>query len=431
MQDDERLILDFSIRFDENRSNKSKMGSVNVAGKLYYEDAYLQSFSAEMVKLAKDETGRGYLVLSKTAFYPTGGGQPHDTGTINGQKVIDVEEVNGEIRHYLENMFADSPTEVIGQISWERRFDHMQQHAGQHILSAAFDQLFHYRTVSFHLGQEVLTIDIDTENLTAEEALKAEELANQIILENRPIETKWVTAEELSQYPLRKETKVKENIRLVIIPDYDYNGCGGTHPKATGEVRAIKILNWERQKQKIRVQFVCGERVLRQFVQKQSVILELTRLLNAPEQDLPVSVQKLLDASKGTEKALERAHEQLLAYEAKELHSNSKPLIHSEVYLAHVFKNRSIQELQKLARLITAANEQTNVFFAAENGDRLQVVFARGVAGTINMKNFLGEALELINGKGGGNDTFAQGGGTASVSGEELLHSVLREYIIE
>ncbi len=403
-----------------------------MALKLYYEDAYLQSFSADIVKQEKDENGREYLVLTQTAFYPTGGGQPHDTGTINGQKVIDVEEDNGEIRHYLDKTFAaDSPSEVIGQIAWERRFDHMQQHAGQHILSAAFDQLFQYRTVSFHLGQEVLTIDLDTENLTAEEAMKVEELANQMILENRPIETKWVTAEEVSQYPLRKETKVKENIRLVIIPDYDYNGCGGTHPKATGEVRAIKILNWERQKQKIRVQFVCGERVLRQFGQKQSILLELTRLLNAPEQDMPAAVQKLLDASKETEKALERAHEQLLAYEAKELQSESKPFAHSEVYLARVFENRSIQELQKLARLIAAANERANVFFAAENGDRLQVVFARGAACTLNMKSLLGEALGLINGKGGGNDTFAQGGGTASVSGEALLHSVLRKYIME
>ncbi|MGG5252808.1 alanyl-tRNA editing protein [Neobacillus sp. SM06] len=402
-----------------------------MAVKLYYEDAYLQSFSTEVVKQAKDERGNDYLVLTQTAFYPTGGGQPHDTGTINGYNVIDVEEVNGEIRHYVDKAFAELPSEVSGKINWERRFDHMQQHAGQHILSAAFDQLFHYRTVSFHLGQEGLTIDIDTEYLTTEEAMKAEDLANKMILENRPIETKWVRPEELSAYPLRKETKVKENIRLVIIPDYDYNGCGGTHPKTTGEVRAIKILNWERQKQKIRVHFICGERVLHQFGKKQTALLDLTRLLNVPEQELPAAVQKLLDGNKETEKALEHAQEQLLAYEAKELQSESKPFAHSEVYLTRVFENRTIQELQKLARMIAAANDRANVFFAAENGDRLQVVFARGTAGTISMKNLLSEALGLINGKGGGNDTFAQGGGAASVSGKDLLNSVLRKYLME
>ncbi|XJZ26786.1 DHHA1 domain-containing protein [Bacillota bacterium Lsc_1132] len=402
-----------------------------MANKLYYEDAYLKSFSAEIVKCAKDENDRDYMILTQTAFYPTGGGQPHDTGTINGQKVIDVEEVDGEIRHYVDKTLTDTPSQAIGEVDWERRFDHMQQHAGQHILSAAFDQLFQYKTVSFHLGQDVLTIDIDTESLTAEEAMKAENLANQIILDNRPIETKWVTAEELSQYPLRKETKVTENIRLVIIPNYDYNGCGGTHPKSTGEVRAIKILNWERQKQKIRVQFVCGNRVLNQFDQKQKVLLELTRLLNAPEQDMPAAVQKLLDSNKEAQKMLEQAREQLLAYEAKDLESESKPFAKSEVYLARVFQNRSIQELQKLARMIVSVNDQANVFFAAENDDRLQVVFARGTAGSVHMKNLLGETLELINGKGGGNETFAQGGGTASLAGEKLLRLALKNCLIE
>lgn len=402
-----------------------------VTGKLYYQDAYLTNFSADIVKRAKDERGRDFIVLTQTAFFPTGGGQPHDNGWINDQKVIEVEETVGEVRHYLEKPLPKNATQITGEIDWARRFDHMQQHAGQHILSAAFDNLFQYKTVSFHLGQETLTIDIDTDSLTAEEANKAEDMANQIILENRTIHTEWITEEELDHYPLRKETKVKDHIRLVIIPDYDYNGCGGTHPKTTGEVRAIKILNWERQKKKVRVQFLCGDRVLKQFGQKHKILQELTRLLNAPEAEMPAAVSKLLDSNKEEEKLLEQTRDLLLEYEAKELLSQREPFLNTEELIANVFQNRSIQELQKLARLIISENQQVNVFFVAENEDRLQVVLARGAAGIVQMKNLLVEVLGLIDGKGGGNDSFAQGGGTASVTGNELLALILKKFVEE
>ena len=153
--------------------------------KLFYKDSYIKSFTAQIVNKGKDENGNDYLVLDQTAFYPTGGGQPHDVGTIENIKVINVEEVEGEIRHYLEGELEDISPSVYGVIDWDRRFDHMQQHAGQHILSAAFENLFEYKTVGFHLGNEILTIDLETESLTETEAEKAEQLANEIILENR------------------------------------------------------------------------------------------------------------------------------------------------------------------------------------------------------------------------------------------------------
>jgi alanyl-tRNA synthetase len=391
-----------------------------VDNKLYYQDAYLQSFSAKVLNHGVDEKRRPYIVLDQTAFYPTGGGQPFDTGTIEDVQVVDVEEVNGEIRHYLEKQWPEKATEIMGVINWDRRFDHMQQHAGQHILSASFDQLFQYKTVSFHLGKEVLTIDIDTENLSEQEAMQAEDLANQIIFENRPIETKWVSEDELQQYELRKETKVKEDIRLVIIPNFDYNGCGGTHPKATGEVRAIKILNWERQKKKIRIEFICGNRVLEQFHEKQKVLLELTKILSAPEKDMATAVNRILESGKEVERDLEKAKGQLLQYEANHLLSEFS----ENQLLYKVFQNRTIQELQQLARFITAEEEGTCVFLAAENENRLQLVAARGTARNANMKLLMGEILPLINGKGGGNEAFAQGGGEAVMTGEQLLHHI-------
>ncbi|MBU8914504.1 alanyl-tRNA editing protein [Bacillus sp. FJAT-29953] len=389
--------------------------------KLYYTDSYIKSFTAEVVKQDQDASGNWFVVLSQTSFYPTGGGQPFDKGLIEGIKVVNVEEVDGEIRHYLETPLPLEKKEVCGKLDWERRFDHMQQHAGQHILSAAFEHLFEYKTVGFHLGNETVTIDLDTEQLTEIEAEKAEELANQIILENRPIETKWVTEKELSQYPLRKETKVKENIRLVIIPDFDYNGCGGTHPKGTGEIRAIRILDWERQKKKVRLQFVCGERVLNQFSQKQKVLLGLTKLLNTPELEMEQAAIRLIEGRKVLEKELEQQQELLLKYEAKELLGKSS----SAGVIGKVFQNRSIQELQKLARLVTGENAATVVVLAAENEDRLQLVCARGASRTEKMNKLIQSGLELINGKGGGNDSFAQGGGTPHVSSEVLLQHIL------
>jgi alanyl-tRNA synthetase len=395
-----------------------------VENKLYYQDAYIQSFFSRVVRQANDDEGLPYIVLEETAFYPTGGGQPNDIGTINDINVINVEEIDGEIRHYLENPLPEIRKEVFGVIDWERRFDHMQQHAGQHILSAAFDSIFHFKTVGFHLGREILTIDLETEHLSEREAEEAENLANQIIIENRPIETKWITEEELSQYAMRKETKVKEDIRLVIIPEFDYNGCGGTHPKTTGEVRAVKILDWEKQKKKIRLQFICGNRVLEQFQHKQKVLLQLTKQLNVPEREMEAAVYRILDHAKALEKALEGVKENILLYEAKELLINSNTG-GREIIISQVYQDRTIQELQKLARLITNEEEMAYVFFVAENEDRLQIVVARGVKGSLNMKKLIGEALTRINGKGGGNEMFAQGGGEALMEGREILEILM------
>lgn len=389
-----------------------------MTNKLFYTDPYLQSFSAVVLKQNQDENGSWYVVLNQTAFYPTGGGQPYDTGMIGDSKVINVEEIDGEIRHYLEAPLSEIGAEKNCQINWERRFDHMQQHCGQHILSAAFEQLFDYDTVGFHLGNDIVTIDLETEQLTEEEAARAEELANQIIIQNRPIEIKWVTEDELSQYPMRKAPKVKENIRLVMIKDFDYNGCGGTHPHGTGEVSALKILTWERQRKNIRLQFVCGKRVINQLGQKQKILQDLTKLLNSPESEMVQAVTRILENGKLLDKSLEQAREQLLQYEAQEWRRTNLDENH---VISRVFHNRSIQELQKLARTITIEDDAALVLAVSENENRLQLVCARGNRRSENMKNLIANALSLINGKGGGNPSFAQGGGDLSMSGEQIL----------
>lgn len=390
-------------------------GAIKMTKKLYYEDPYLTTFTAQIVKEEPE-----YITISETAFYPTGGGQPCDYGSINGVPVVNVEIINGEIRHFLAEPLDSNAKEVKGNVNWVRRFDHMQQHAGQHILSAAFAELFQMQTVSFHLGKETATIDLDTNEVTVQQLKEVEELATQIILENRPIETKWVTEEELAQYKLRKATSIKEDIRLVIVPDFDYNACGGIHPSSTGQVGSIKILQTEKQKRQVRVEFVCGKRVLTQLNRKQEVLLNLISKLSSPEEKLVDAANNLLLTNKALEKLLNEQSQELLKFEAKELLNQS---INDIVSVA--FENRTIQDLQRLARFLVEASPSTLCIFVSHNEEKLQIVTARGTNRIESMKALLLHLLPLINGKGGGNDSLAQGGGEASISSTELLHKAL------
>lgn len=388
--------------------------------KLYYKDAYIQSFNARLIRQGIDKEGNRFVVLSETAFYPTGGGQPHDTGFINGVEVINVEEINGEILHFVAEEVQTNDQKVSCQIDWSRRFDHMQQHAGQHILSAAFEELFDIQTVSFHLGSEVVTIDLDVEELTEEMKQQAEQRANEIILENRPIETKWITKDELSQYPLRKEPTVTESIRLVIIPDFDYNGCGGTHPKSTGEVAMIKLLKWERQRKRVRLEFVCGHRVIAQLEKKQAVLGELTQLLNSPQEQLSLTVSRLLDEKKSMEKTLLDVNEQLLQFEMKKWVENVN-IVNGRKMIQAFFQNRSIHDLQKLARLVVHEAPDSIIVFISENEDRLQLIAAKGANVEVNLKQAAQQTFARIEGKGGGTNDFIQGGGKRILSANEVM----------
>ncbi len=386
--------------------------------RLYYVDPYRKSFTACVIKASQDENGQPFVALDNTAFYPEGGGQPSDRGTLNGIAVLEVVEVDGEIRHILAERI-DNGVQVEGAIDWQRRFDHMQQHAGQHMLTAAFVELFELPTISFHLGKELVSIDLDAEEVSPEQLEAAEQRANAIILENRQIETKWVTEDDLEHYSLRKALAVTDEIRLVIIPDFDYNGCGGTHPSSTGQVSAIKILSTEKHRQKVRVHFVCGGRVLQQLHRKNDELTKVSRLLSAPEEGASDAVEKLLATNHSLEKALAEAEEMLLAFEAKEL-----AYAQQQGIVKMIFTGRTIQQLQKLAKLLVAENEQLIALLVADNEDNFQFVAARGNTVTTSMKQVSAAALPLLNGKGGGNDAFVQGGGERNISAEELLQAL-------
>ncbi len=392
--------------------------------KLFYEDPYIKTFTAEKWEQFTDEANRSYVILDQTAFYPTGGGQPYDGGTLNGVQVLDVEEVEGEIRHYVDGKLP-ATEHVHGDINWARRFDHMQQHAGQHILSAAFEDQLGYSTVSFHLGQEVCTIDLNVATLDDEEVKTAEKFANNVVQRNLPIETKWVSEEELANYTLRKLLAVSEDIRLVMIPNVDYSGCGGTHPSSTGQVQAISILKIEKQKKQTRVHFVCGERVTDELRKKQGIMLGLTNALSVPQSDLVEAAERVLLQSKEYEKTIEELNEKLRTYEAKEL-LHGADTIQDQKVVQMISKQHGMKELQKLAKMVLKEDPHVIVFFISEGEDKLQIVCGRGEALSYDMNFSLKEVLPFINGKGGGKKDFAQGGGEPVRSAEEVLIELVK-----
>ncbi|OFC98186.1 alanyl-tRNA editing protein [Bacillus toyonensis] len=397
-------------------------GERKLEQKLYYIDAYTKDFTTKIIKQDYDKEDNLYVVLNETAFYPTGGGQPYDTGTLNGTLVTNVEEVNGEIRHFIaEQLEAE---EVEGKINWERRFDHMQQHAAQHILSAAFWDHFNIPTIGFHLGKETVTIDLETENLPAETIEKAVQIANNIVFENHPIRIQWMNLEEAKTLPLRKEPTLTENIRVVIIENFDYNGCGGTHPRRTGEVGLIQVLNWERNKGGIRLTFIAGWRTLKLMGKQQQIMKDVSKQLNSSETDIPAKVAQLLISQKENEKAIQTMNEKLLFAEANEL-LQQPAKIHAGFLISKVFTNRSMQEVAKLSAIIIEQQEHAITYFVIENDDKLQCILACGKTVTLDMNALLKDALPAIEGKGGGNKKSARGGGKAIMSGDEFLHQLI------
>ncbi|PGO33312.1 alanyl-tRNA editing protein [Bacillus cereus] len=397
-------------------------GERKLEQKLYYIDAYKKDFTTKVIKQDYNAEGNLYVVLNETAFYPTGGGQPHDTGTLNGIPVSNVEEVNGEIRHFIVEQLHTE--EVEGKIDWERRFDHMQQHTAQHILSAAFWDHFNIPTIGFHLGKETITIDLETENLHAETVEKAVQIANKIVFENHPIRIEWMNLEEAKTLPLRKEPTMTENIRVVIIENFDYNGCGGTHPKHTGEVGPIQVLGWERNKGGIRLTFIAGWRTLKLMGKQQQIMKDVSKQLNSSEADIPAKLSQLLTSQKENEKAIQTMNEKLLFAEANEL--LRQPLeIHGGILISKVFANRPMQEIAKLSAIITEQQEHAITYFVIENEDKLQCILACGKAVTLDMNALLKDALPTIEGKGGGNKKSARGGGKAIMTGDEFLNQLV------
>lgn len=399
--------------------------------RLYYQDSYLKEFRAKILKKIKIDN-QPAVVLDETAFYPTSGGQPHDKGVIQDVPVVEVVEEGDEIIHILkEELKEEINSEVVGKIDWERRFDHMQQHSGQHILSAAFEKLWNADTVSFYLGDEICTLDIMKGNITSEEVKKAEILSNNIVLENKPIKVYFVDQERANELNLRKIPPQKEDIRIVEIKDFDVCACCGTHCGTTGEVGLIKILKWEKKGVKIRLDFICGKRSLKDYYWKNELIKNISNKLTIKDIELGEAVERMLEERKEIRKELREFKEKLQEYEAKRLIAKSSIRDNGIRIINKVFEEKNFQEVRGLVQKIINLNDSVVVLAGIKNkgeGEGAKILFACSRVLKYDMNGLIREAGKFIEGRGGGAPNFAQAGGKKVEGIEDALNFALEHF---
>lgn len=393
--------------------------------RLYYEDSYLKEFRAKVLKKIKIDNQTA-VVLDETAFYPTSGGQPYDKGVIQDVPVVEVAEEGDEIIHILKKELKEKiNSEVVGKIDWKRRFDHMQQHSGQHILSAAFEKLWNADTVSFYLGDEICTLDIMKDNITSEEVKKAEILSNNIVLENKPIKVYFVDQERANELNLRKIPPQKEDIRIVEIKDFDICACCGTHCGTTGEVGLIKILKWEKRGVKIRLDFICGKRSLKDYYWKNELIKNISNKLTIKDTELGEAVERMLEERKEARKESREIKEKLQEYEAKRLIDESSIRDDGIRIINKVFEEKNSQEARGLVQKIINLNDSVVVLAGIKNkgeGEGAKILFACSRVLKYDMNGLIREAGKFIEGRGGGAPNFAQAGGKKTEGIEDALN---------
>ena len=377
--------------------------------RLYYHDATQREFDAHILEQQPAERGIN-VRLDKTAFYPTSGGQPHDTGTLNGIPVLDVWDTEqGDIWHLVKETL--SQTDVHGTIDWPRRFDHTQQHTGQHLLSAAFIEQLNAMTIGFHLGRDSSTIDLDIAQLSWSNAARVEADVNRIIFENRPVTVQIVSQDQLDTLtlPLRKAPHVAGDIRIVGVQDYDASACGGTHVSHTGAIGMVKITGIERYKGGVRVSFLCGQRTLKDYARALTLLRTASQTLTVGQDDLTAAITRIQDEVKSTRRALHKAEAELMTFEAERLWAETPETGGVRRIIAH-WKERSFANIRTVATQLRE-KPHTLVFLAVTETKGVRLVCARSDdLPTINAANLLRTAAGKLGGRGGGLPTLAQGG---------------------
>ena len=393
---------------------------------LYHLDAYCREFDASVTRSIKSAAGVTGLVLDRTAFYPTSGGQPNDLGTLGNVRVLDVTEEDHEIVHWLEHPLNE--TNVHGIIDWPRRFDHMQQHTGQHILSESFLELFKAQTVSFHLGPESCTIDLDKLILEPSALDRAEDRANEIIFADRPIVARFVSPEEVPTLGLRKAPSVSSDIRIVEVEGFDRSPCGGTHCSRSGEVGQIALRRAERRGQETRVEFVCGWRALRDQRWKNRALSEIAQSFSVKDREVAAAVQRLSSEAAEQRRELQQLHAELLPVEADRLLAQARTWAGQRV-VVQAIDGREVPELRRLASVLTASPGV--IALLGTGGRAARVVFARSSDAGADMASLVNRTCQQLGGKGGGQADLAQGGGFPAerlVEALELAFRTLTEH---
>lgn len=391
--------------------------------RLYYADCYLREFEARV--LAVEPEARGFRIyLDRSAFYPESGGQPSDRGTLGGVPVLDVVEENDVVVHLVER--GPEGDRLTGQIDWPRRFDHMQQHTGQHALSAAFEKVGNYQTASFHLGTEISTIDLDSERLGRRQIEEAEELANQVVFENREVRIYFKSRDEASQMDLRKPTLRQGEVRLVEIPDFDLSACGGTHVRHTGGIGLILVRKFERMKGLTRVEFLCGRRALAAARGDLAVLTESARLFSGMTSSLPALIGKQTEELRAALRAREKLIKRLVDYEARELCEAAREKNGRKI-VRKILAAEDADEAKMLAHAV--AHQPLAVALIGVKGKPATLFFAQSAGGLSDVGSLLKQTVAKLGGKGGGPRNFAQGGGLDEAQLEEAFN--LAEELLE
>lgn len=364
--------------------------------RLYYTDSYLRAFDAHVLDAAPHERGHA-VVLDRTAFFPTSGGQPNDRGRLGGADVLDVLDNDETIVHVVARPLAGA---VRGEIDWARRFDQMQQHTGQHVLSQAALRVLGAQTVSVHLGEERSTLDLDRAELRSAQAEAVEDLANAVIIEDRLVQVRFVEEAALAGLGLRRPPKARAVVRVVEVEGFDRSACGGTHVRRTGEIGLIKLRRWERYKGGVRVEFLCGGRALRDYRWKHAAVAELAARLGVKDREVAEGVGRLAEQLRERERAAADLRERLLEREAQAYLARAEGT--PRVVAAVV--DHPVDDAVALAGKIVASGSAA-VAFAA--GGRIIVACSPALG--IDASEVLRAVVAPLGGRGGGRPQFAQG----------------------
>jgi alanyl-tRNA synthetase len=392
--------------------------------RLYYDHPASKTFNAHIIAIQETEGGMA-VKLDRTAFYPTSGGQPHDIGTLAGHPVLDVwEDEQGDVWHQvrvLPDISMPHTGEVAGEINWQRRFDHTQQHTGQHLLSAGFIEALDAPTIGFHLGSESSTIDLDLSQLSWEAAFQVENLVNRVIWEDRPVTSRFVTQEELAQLPLRKPPQVSDHIRVVFVENFDVSACGGTHVARTGEIGLVKITGIARYKGGARVSFLCGQRALYDYQRVLHMLQQVSVDMTVGQDELRDAVRRLQDEVKTTNRELNKTRTQLWEFEAERMWDKAPTRDGIHWIMAHWI--RSLDAARTIASHLRERPQTLILLAVTDCADKsypteakgLRVVCARSDDLTeLNAAAILRDAIGKLGGRGGGSATMAQGGGPSA-----------------
>jgi alanyl-tRNA synthetase len=367
--------------------------TANPTKRLFFEDVAGLDFDARVVERREFE-GHPAVVLDQTGFYAESGGQPWDLGTIDGIPVLKVVEDGTVIVHVLDRPLAGEA--VHGSIDGARRFDHMQQHTGQHVLSQAFVEILNGETKSFHMGAAVATLEIGIAAASDEALERVERRANAVIFQDRPVRTYFVEPDRIRDVPLRRPPKVEGTVRVVEIEGFDYSACGGTHVRRTGEIGMIKITGTEKIRGRLRFEFLCGGRALADYQAKNRIVRDLAGALNAPGRDVPAAVSKLAAELKTARKALRAADERAAGYEARDLAAGARGPI-----ISGVFPEKTPEAVRALALNLIRRGEFV-VLLACRSEAHSHIVLARSESLSLDLRTLVPLLGPLVQGKGGG-----------------------------